>query len=342
MDSDQIWNFLAKFISGEASLQEKKLVEEWVKESEENRRTFQLFQTIWNRKVTSEVLDSVDVDKVWQQTKEQLEMKRSSTPVSEAKVHHPGISTPVVMKYAAAAVFLLAAVLTGIFLYQFDEVSEPVVYQTRIGETLRVHLNDGSSVLMAPKSKLTMDAGFNSTSREVHMEGEAYFSVQSDQKKPFRVYTENTITKVLGTKFNVMAIPEGGRLEVLVAEGSVAVEKGNKEAASGKDIILKEGDLLQTEEYQDGYEVANNVYTLPYLKWQEGIIYLDDLPLAKITERLERWYPVEVILESETLAGKKLTAEFSSRQPINEILDAISLALNAEYKQDQGKVIFYE
>jgi ferric-dicitrate binding protein FerR (iron transport regulator) len=187
---------------------------------------------------------------------------------------------------------------------------------------------------------LDVPLNFNGSTREVKLEGEAYFSVESNQNKPFLVYTKNYITKVLGTQFNVMALADESLLEVHVTEGTVAVEKGNLNQSEGV-IILKEGDLLQTDEQFSTYIVQNDVSKIAYLKWRQGVIHLDDLPLTRISERLERWYPVKIILESEKLWDKKLTAEFSSGQPLEEILDAISLAINVEYKWDQETVIFY-
>ncbi len=231
----------------------------------------------------------------------------------------------------------------GIFLYPFqdDAFSDGLVYKTEAGETLNLQLDDGSEVWLAPKSTLNVPADFNASTRKIQVIGEAYFSVESNQENPFWVYTKNSVTKVLGTQFNVKALADENSLEVLVTEGTVAVEKGSRDQ-NEEDIILQEGDLLQTDEQLSKYEVLRDVHTPTYLKWKEGMIHLDDLPLDRISNQLERWYPVEITLKSEELAYKKLTAEFSSDQPLEEILDAISLALNVEYKRDQGTVTFYE
>lgn len=353
MNSDRIWNLLGKFFSDEASDQEKKIINEWRSQSEENRQVFDFFQQIWVRETDTGPLDNLDIDKIWQQTQTKLAAKQphsGKSPKQKDRAAKKDRILPLtpfrkVVKYAAAAVFLIGAVLLGIFLttYQDDPFSQGLAYETKTGETLKVQLEDGSEIWLAPQTTLNLSGDFNNESRELRLQGEAYFSVQSDENKPFWVYTKKSITKVLGTRFNVMALPGENALEVLVTEGTVAVEKSiQDQEKKNADIVLKRGDLLKTEEDKAGYEVQNEVNMTSFLQWQQGIIHLDDLPLAKISERLERWYPVNITIQSDQLAEKRLTADFSSNQPLKEILETISLALSVEYRLDNQNVIFYE
>ncbi len=347
MHTDQIWNLLAKYFSGEASSQEKELVEEWRSESEDKLKVFRLFQKIWVVESDSKSLKKVDIDNLWKETWGEIEDHDiDSANTIKYKVADKKEKTGLVFQlgkysnYAAAAVFLMTAIFAGIFFYPFQQ-EESLVYKTGIGETLRFELIDGSDVWLAPKSTLNVLSGFNTTTRKIQLEGEAYFSVESNQEKPFWIYTKNSITKVLGTQFNVKAYVVESSLEVLVIEGTVGVEKGKREQ-NEEDIILKDGDLLQTDEQLSRYEVLSNIHTSNYLKWKEGLIHFEDLNLSKISERLERWYPVEIILKSEELDQKNLTADFSSSQPLEEILDAISLAIDVEYKRNQRTVTIYD
>ncbi|MCH2449861.1 MAG: DUF4974 domain-containing protein [Gracilimonas sp.] len=349
MNTNQIWKLLAKYLSGEASSIDKELIEEWKNKSEDNQKVFRLFQKVWIADSNPKSLKKVDINSIWLDTWAKIESKEKESPNTtqhtiKEKKERSGLIYQFgkYSKYAAAAVFLLAAVFTGIFLYpiQQEVLSESIIYTTGVGETLNLQLIDGSDVLLAPKSKLKVLSGFNETTREIQLEGEAYFSVDSNKKKPFWVYTENSITKVLGTQFNVMALLDESLLEVLVTEGIVGVEKGKREQID--DIILKEGSLLQTDEQLAKYEIINDIQSENYLKWKEGLIHFEELNLSRITDRLERWYPVEIILKSEDLDKKNLTAEFSSSQPLEEILDAISLALGVEYKRNESTITIYD
>jgi ferric-dicitrate binding protein FerR (iron transport regulator) len=352
MNSEQTWNLLAKFFSGEATSHEKELIEEWRNISEENQRVFELLNKIWATESDSESFKNVDVDKLWVETWDKANTQGFTPPktaqynVTEKKKEKKTAQVFQIgelYKYAAVAVFLLAIIFASIFFYPYQkgEFSESIVYKTEIGETMELSLEDGSIVLLAPKSTLDVSAGFNESNRMIELEGEAYFSVEGKQNNPFLVYTKNSVTKVLGTQFNVMALADENSLEVLVTEGTVSVEKGENDQGRG-DIILKEGDLFQTDELLSEYEILSDVQKSIYLKWREGIIHFEDLNLSRIANQLERWYPVEIVLESENLAYKNLTAEFNASQPLVEILDAISLALNVEYTRNQKTVIIYE
>lgn len=350
MISDRYWNLLAKYFSGEASLEEQVIIDEWRSKSVDNRNIFEFLQKIWVHKAITGPKVDIDIDKNWLDTREKLEARgyeyqKYSQPKKPKEQKEKGkdfFRVGKVSKYAAAAVFLMVAVIGGIFLYQYQEkvFSESLEYMTEVGQTLKLKLEDGSEIWLAPKSALNVPSNFNGSKRELRLDGEAYFLVESKQNKPFRIYTKNSITKVLGTKFNVMALADESLLEVQVTEGVVAVEKSIRNQSEG-DIILKEGDMLQTDEQLSTYNVKHNVQTFAHSKWMDGVIHLDDLPLTRISERLERWYPVQIILESENLSDKRLTAEFSSDQPLEEIMDEISLALNIDYKLNQQTVIFY-
>lgn len=352
MDTDQIWKLLAKYFSREASSHEKNRIEEWRSKSVENQRIFELFQYIWTEDTTSNLPEDIDIDidKAWIQTRYKLESPElSSRKTSEFKKAGKQRRKNVkvfklgkFIRYATAAVLLLAAVISTFILFPSQDYtfSEGLIYKTEAGEILVIQLDDGSEVSLAPMTTLNVSSNFGHSSREVELNGEAYFSVESDQEPPFWVYTKNSITKVLGTQFNVKARSAGTSLEVYVAEGTVAVAKGNRDW-NDEDIKLNEGDLLQTDEQLNIYEVQSNIEELTYLKWRQGLIYFDDLPLYKISERLERWYPVEIIVQSENIENMRLTAEFSSTQALEDILKEISFALNIEFEKDQETIIFY-
>lgn len=351
MNTDQTWNLLAKFFSGEASPNEKELIEEWRNKSEENQRAFKLLYKIWIAESDSKSLKNFDIDKLWLETLNKANpqgfapSKTSLYSVNDKQKKKTSRGLPIreYYKYAAVAIFLITVIFASVFFYPYQKggFSEGIVYKTEVGETMELNLKDGTIVLLAPKSILDVSAGFNNSNREVKLEGEAYFSVEGKQDYPFLVYTKNSITKVLGTQFNVMALADDRILEVLVTEGTVSVEKGEVDHGRG-DVILKEGDLYQSDELLSDYNLLSDVQKTTYLKWREGIIHFENLNLSRIINQLERWYPVEIVLESENLAHKKLTAEFNASQPLVEILDAISIALDVEYSRNQKTVVIYE
>lgn len=341
MDSNQIWNLLGKYFAGEANSQERQAVEEWLAKSDENQRIYNLFKSAWDQKAEDNLVHNIATDKYWADTQRKLKGYDSKSKPAGLKSEKPMQKS--FIKYAAAAVFIFFALLSGIFLYQNSDVSDlpKHVFKSDVGESLDLELSDGSEVVLAPGSKLSVSNDFNSSIREVSLEGEAYFSVERDTRKPFQIHTETSVTTVLGTKFNVSAYPENLFDEVIVIEGSVSVKKAEHDS-DNQAFVLRKNDLAKIGERTDEIELINTVDTQTYLKWMEGIISIEDIPMSEVIKKLERWYPVNFSIQTEELANKKLTAEFSSKQSLTEILDAISLVLKIEYKRDQQEVIFYK
>src|SRR5690606_37685879 len=70
-----------------------------------------------------------------------------------------------------------------------------------------------------------------SGNREVKLTGEAFFEIKKDESRPFLVYAQGIVTKVLGTSFNIRARQGDEKIIVDVKTGKVAVfrEKNSNE-----------------------------------------------------------------------------------------------------------------
>ncbi|UOQ81596.1 FecR family protein [Hymenobacter sp. 5414T-23] len=86
-----------------------------------------------------------------------------------------------------------------------------------------IHLTDGSTVQVSPQGQLKYPRRFAAAHRTVYLRGEAFFDIHPDKAHPFRVYTNNVVTTVLGTSFLVRA-PDGAEpVVVKVRTGRVRV-----------------------------------------------------------------------------------------------------------------------
>ena len=86
-----------------------------------------------------------------------------------------------------------------------------------------ITLSDGSSVLLQPNSKLSYPKIFIGNQRKVYLSGEAFFEISKNPKKPFFVYANEIVTKVVGTSFRIRAYSNQPNVEVLVRTGKVKV-----------------------------------------------------------------------------------------------------------------------
>src|SRR5690606_27345528 len=118
--------------------------------------------------------------------------------------------------------------------------------ETPRGGEYQVVLSDGTTVWLTAESSLTSPSRFSTSSREVSMRGEAYFSVVRQERItgrhiPFIVDTDQQRIEVLGTEFNVNSYPDRSRQQTTLVEGSVRVISRN----SNQQMVLKPGQQAQ-------------------------------------------------------------------------------------------------
>ena len=149
-----------------------------------------------------------------------------------------------------------------------------------------ISLTDGSSVLLAPGSRLTVSESFGSHDREVVLHGEAFFDVVQSSL-PFKVNTLDATTTVLGTSFNVRSWPGSmsDETQVIVETGRVSVSVSDLAA------VVEPGQALTVSP-----EVLIPVETTPAsrLAWRNGGFSYDNELIGTIIEDVERRFDVSI------------------------------------------------
>jgi transmembrane sensor len=200
---------------------------------------------------------------------------------------------------------------------------------------------DGTGVMLGPVSRLRYSADYGRGGRVVELEGDGYFEVVHDPSRPFAVRTPTAVVRDLGTRFALRARLQDRRLEVVVAEGSVAVGRAlpglapkdtaadrmaDRRALPTDSIVLVPGDLARLAD-SGRAAVRRGVDVQRYLGWTEGRLVFESAPLPVVVEELERWYDVEIRLASRDLKARVLTATFRDK-PINDVLALIAASLD--------------
>lgn len=167
------------------------------------------------------------------------------------------------------------------------------------GGTYQLTLPDGSKVWLNATSTIRYPVRFGDRERIVELEGEAYFEVAKEVKRPFKVLSQDQEIRVLGTEFNVSAYGEDEEIKTTLVDGTVEV------IARQEAVILKPG---QQATYNKQGVAVQSVDTAPYTAWKDGHFHFRRTPLAEIMKQISRWYDVEVVYEQgiplETFSGK--------------------------------------
>jgi ferric-dicitrate binding protein FerR (iron transport regulator) len=235
----------------------------------------------------------------------------------------------------AAAAVLLAGIVTHVGLGPLASgrrgAFPPREYATTRGQQLRVTLDDGSQVTLAPDSRLAIAyAGDGTTaSRDVTLQGEAVFAVQHATQSPFIVHTRNATTAVLGTSFGVRGYPEDSAVRVVVREGRVSVNA----------VVLAAGGLVRVGPNGMVGHVQTGVSADSVLGWTHGILTFDGTPLRDVAIQLSRWYGVDFAISDPRIERYRLTITFQQRDPVETVMRVIAITTGATVERHGHTIV---
>lgn len=207
---------------------------------------------------------------------------------------------------------------------------------TSNGEKRKLILPDGSSVTLNASSTVRYPKEFGVENREIELDGQAFFDVVSDPKKPFLVHTKDLTVKVLGTSFDVKAYTDEQQAVVRVATGRVAVSTSRTTA--------KQLALLQPGEQFDYNKNQNLGKTVPteikkITDWQQNILHFEFVPLIDICRELERTYGIPIIIENNDILQERYHLNVQSETIDNILLLLSKSGEGFSYEISKGKII---
>lgn len=190
----------------------------------------------------------------------------------------------------------------------------------------KVNLPDGSTVHLNAATKLKFPFAFKNATREVFVEGEAYFTIIKKADQPFTVHTPNGDVQVLGTEFNVNTYTEGV-LKTALVNGGVKVTGGEKS------IVLKPGEYLTSTKNRQSLTALD---TKSVLSWRNGVYYFRNTTFREIAAMIPRWFDVKVVIDNEDLKEMPFTGQLNKSEPLEVFLKPIQYTsdINYYYKDD--------
>ncbi len=304
--------------------------------------------------VHREFLSQKDEDQIFIQIQEQIESE---------KVHRIR-RLPAWLGCAAAA-----SIVLGVMLWQFGPKNtnkiNQVVYENnrekaltplteKINNTdkaILVTLNDGSSIFLNPNSKISYAQNFNQGNiREVYLSGEAFFEVAKNPNKPFLVYANELIAKVLGTSFNVRAYVDEKDVIVKVRTGRVAVavaritdvqQKMSSRELDGIMLLPNQQAVLSRQEVRLVKSLIENLAVIsknqPQNLMQQQFIFNSD-DARQVFESIEKAYGVDIVFDEVLLSQCQFTGNVTD-ESLYEKLDIICKTIEAQYQILDAQVI---
>ena len=205
------------------------------------------------------------------------------------------------------------------------------------GKRFDVELSDGSIVYLNSGSSLKFPVQFiNGMERKVYLDGEAFFNITENNKDIFKVVSNDAITEVYGTQFNVKSYKEDSFSEIILVDGSLGV-KGLSD--NQKIVSLKPGFRANVNQSNEKIEISK-VNTKIYTSWIDGRVIFRDENIDSMILKLERLYNVIITNDNKKLSDNFFNATIVvEEESIDEVMGYLKEVYNIKYQKFNNKII---
>lgn len=244
------------------------------------------------------------------------------------------------LRIAAVAMLFLTVAITWFFISRdfgikntsiaFNELVVP------LGEKARITLSDGTTVWINSDSKLKFPEKFGPDSREVFLEGEAFFDVTKRGLNAFIVHTRLSNVKVLGTAFNVKCYPLDDKTQTTVVRGLVEVQGRGKDQ---RKVLIKPNEMLTINDTKVESQktetrqtlVLSTIESKNITSWKDQMLTFTGESFDDLALKMERWFNVAIVIQDEKLKTERFRGTFSHNETVYQVLEAIKITMPITY-----------
>lgn len=207
------------------------------------------------------------------------------------------------------------------------------------GKRSKITLADGSVVHLGANSRLKFPKLFQEGSREIFLEGEAFFEISKNPKKPFIVHSGEMQTKVLGTSFKVDAF-KAEAFSVAVATGKVRVDQFKNGKLFKAMAVLLPGEKISMNQQTGNYHVLHQDIS-DTKGWLASKLVFNAQGLQQIADVLERWYDVKIDFANTAWKSKAVTITLQANLPLVDLMTVLSEGVGFKYKIKNKQIVIY-
>ena len=317
---------IRSYLDGQCTPEEALELLSWIAESDENRFYFESFKDVWS--LTDFAMpESIDVDAA-------LDAVNMKIDAIEAEQETNVVQMPWLRRNYKYVSGVAAAVVVALFLGFL--VAKPFNSTVTLASNdANYVLPDGTSVTFNGASEISYPKHFAKAERKVDFEGTAYFDVAKDEARPFVVHCDNMDVEVMGTSFLLTADKATERYFVDLYTGKVKLTSFDKKGheLSSMEINPGERGILNVA------EGVLKTMTYPEVKQEElmndRVLDFNNVSLSTIVETLEYIYHIQIDLD-EAYASKKLTARFTDKDSVDEVLETIAAVFDFTVTKTDG------
>jgi ferric-dicitrate binding protein FerR (iron transport regulator) len=318
MDKQYFLELLHKYLNDKATDEEQQFLVKYYDLFSNEPDIISLLSDEQREKLKKEIGVSI-----WENIDKHIETDRKIAPLR-----------PWLLRITAAAAIIGICGFGFLFLRHKAGIKPDALYATHKQKpNLFLVLPDGSRVILSYGSKLSYASSFAGLAkREVYLIGEAFFDIKHDNLKPFIVHAGKVETTVLGTAFDVRAMPGDKTITVTVTRGKVKVSDNNRLLG----IIIPNQQI--TFNRQRSVSIQNTVDARTCTIWTaQGDLYFENVTFGEAAKVLEERFKVKILFTDQLVQSKRFTSTFDKSASLDHALKSICEFNDASYSYDKEK-----
>ncbi|MCC5929657.1 MAG: FecR domain-containing protein [Cyclobacteriaceae bacterium] len=336
MSNIEIYKIIAKSLAGEAKPEEQQQLSEWENAKPEHRQLIKRFEAIWKETHWKDQYNHQDT--IFKTIQRRID-KKYDQDFYQDRYWSWHKTSDLIRSGLAASIALVMAVSLVFFPYQQkskveQEAPSYVLKENLTRQKSRIPLPDGSVAWLNAESSIRYLEGFQSDVRRIELDGEAFFEVAENPRKPFEVVSGDILTTALGTSFNVRNFKNQDKTSVFLNSGVVRIQNLNRTA---KAEVLDPGQGITYDRKQGTIDKFLDMERNA-IAWKDGILRFDGSDLMAVIDELSIWYGVEIEIRGRPGPGWRYTGEFKNEY-LSNVLNSMAYAKNFNYVIDSQKVV---
>ena len=234
----------------------------------------------------------------------------------------------------AAAIFIPLLLGSAVTIAVLNEkIPQPTdswyTVETLPGQKSILDLPDGTRVWLNSDTRISYPVDFLSDNRNIKLQGEAFFDVAHDKKRPFVVGLDDLRIQVLGTEFNVSNYSDESENRIFLKSGSIEL----RSTANNSDRLLyrmKPGERASYNMNLGKLTIGSDQNGL-CMAWMEGKLVFREASIATVVSKLNRWFNVDIQVVDQEILDYTYTATFK-HESLEQILELLKRSAPIEYK----------
>ncbi|ODS72616.1 MAG: hypothetical protein ABS46_20775 [Cytophagaceae bacterium SCN 52-12] len=321
-DQENIRKLFAKYLAGECTPEEKSAVMTFFDQEGNEEYVRTLIREEFGKDIPigeSSVRAMQDVYRHFKWTAGQKSAPRF-------RLHWPAAFRPAIAA-AWIGALICAAFIAYIYYPAYIASGPTLATVTALGERKMVKLDDGSVVWLNAASRLTYPGRFTGGTREVSLEGEAFFDIARNEDQPFVIKSGALKTTVLGTSFNIRAYREDKTMSVAVVTGKVRVTSPEAE------LHLEPNQQAVFDKKRLKLDKKQEMSVSEMVSWKEGMLRFRNTTFSEVTAVLRRSRGASIGYNRRLENCPIIHADFNEGDSLESILGTLMMAVNGSVEK---------